>query len=164
MHRADVYERRYDESTEETSANSCPECDGGFALDEAHYLFSDATSLEFLETAVRHSRHYDLSIQFITQTSGEFSLTPETRTIANLCSLVMLHRVDESAEQLAEWFGLSDHEANWVQTAKTGADGAGCSEALFGIDEEGWFPLRIRASPAEASVIDGEKLFKTGER
>ncbi|WP_425545296.1 hypothetical protein [Halarchaeum salinum] len=31
----------------------------------------DASSLGFLETAVRHSRHYDLSLHFVTQTGGD---------------------------------------------------------------------------------------------
>lgn len=104
--------------------------------------------------AVCHTRHYDLSVQFTTQTGGEFSLTPATRTIANLCSLTMLHRVDEADEKLAEWFGLSEREVNWVRTAKAGDDADGYSEALLGIDEEGWFPLRIRASPFERQVIE----------
>ncbi|MHB9288793.1 VirB4 family type IV secretion system protein [Halobacteriales archaeon Cl-PHB] len=126
-----------------------------FAIDEAHYLMDDATSLEFLETAVRHSRHYDLSLQFITQTGGEFALTPEAKTIANLCSLTLIHRVDEEAEKLAEWFGLSEREVNWVRTAKAGNEDDGYSEALLGIDEAGWFPFRVRASPHEAAVISG---------
>jgi hypothetical protein len=124
-----------------------------FAIDEAHYLMNDATSLEFLETAVRHSRHYDLSLQFITQTGGEFALTPEARTIANLCSMTLIHRVQEEAEKLADWFGLSEREVNWVRTAKAGNDADGYSEALLGIDEEGWFPLRIQASSFEAEAI-----------
>jgi len=129
-----------------------------FVIDEAHYLMNDATSLDFLETAVRHSRHYDLSVQFITQTGGEFTLTPQARTIANLCSMTLLHRVDEAAEQLAEWFGLSEREINWVRTAKAGNEEDGYSEALLGVDEEGWFPLRIRASDLEAAVIGGETM------
>jgi hypothetical protein len=124
-----------------------------FAIDEAHYLMNDASSLEFLETAVRHSRHYDLSLQFITQTGGEFALTPEARTIANLCSMTLIHRVQEEADKLAEWFGLSEREVNWVRTAKAGNDEDGYSEALLGIDEEGWFPLRVRASDFEVRVI-----------
>ncbi|WP_277552339.1 VirB4 family type IV secretion system protein [Halobaculum limi] len=124
-----------------------------FAIDEAHYLMADSTSLGFLETAVRHSRHYDLSLQFITQTGGEFALTPEARTIASLCSMTLIHRVQEEAEKLAEWFGLSEREVNWVQTAKAGNDEDGYSEALLGIDEEGWFPLRVRASSFEGQVI-----------
>jgi hypothetical protein len=126
-----------------------------FVIDEAHYLMSDATSLSFLETAVRHSRHYDLSLHFVTQTGGEFTLTPEARTIANLCSMTVIHRVDEEAEQLAEWFGLSEREVAWVRTAKAGNDEDGYSEALLGVDEEGWFPIRVRASPYETQVIDG---------
>ncbi|GGL34194.1 transferase [Halarchaeum grantii] len=124
-----------------------------FAIDEAHYLLSDASSLDFLETAVRHSRHYDLSLQFITQTGGEFTLTPEAKTIADLCSVVLIHRVSEDATKLQEWFGLSDREANWVRTAKAGNEETGFSEALLGIDEEGWFPLRVRATEYEVSVL-----------
>jgi len=126
-----------------------------FCIDEAHYLLNDADSLEFLETAVRHSRHFDLSVEFITQTGGEFTLTPETRTIANLCSVTVLHRVNEQTEKLVEWFGLNDREAQWVASAKAGDDTEGYSEALLGIDGEGWFPIRVRASEYEARVIDG---------
>ncbi|AQL44479.1 transfer complex protein [Halorientalis sp. IM1011] len=125
-----------------------------FVVDEAHYLMNDTTSLEFLEMAVRHSRHYDLSLHFITQTGGEFTLTPEAQTIANLCSMTLIHRVNEEAEKLAEWFGLSEREVNWVRTAKAGNDDDGFSEALLGIDEEGWFPLRVRASDFESDVLD----------
>lgn len=124
-----------------------------FAIDEAHYLMNDSTSLDFLETAVRHSRHYDISLQFITQTGGEFALTPEARTIANLCSMTVIHRVDEAAEQLSEWFGLSDREVDWVRSAKAGNGSDGYSEALLGVDEEGWFPVRVRASEYEIAVI-----------
>jgi type IV secretory pathway VirB4 component len=125
-----------------------------FAIDEAHYLMNDSTSLDFLETAVRHSRHYDISLQFITQTGGEFTLTPEARTIANLCSMAAIHRVDEAAEQLADWFGLSDRQIEWVRSAKAGNEEDGYSEALLNVDEEGWFPIRIRASEYEVEVID----------
>ena len=126
-----------------------------FCIDEAHYLMNDAVSLDFLETAVRHSRHFDLSLEFISQTGGEFALTPEARTIANLCSLTVLHRVNEEKEKIASWFDLSERQVNWVTSAKAGEDEDGYSEALVGIDQEGWFPLRIRASDYEAHVIDG---------
>lgn len=36
-----------------------------------------------------------------------------------------------------------------------GEEADGYAEALVGIDQEGWFPVRIRASDAEARVIDG---------
>jgi hypothetical protein len=127
-----------------------------FVIDEAHYLLNETSSLEFLETAVRHSRHYDLSVQFISQTGGEFTLTPEARTIANLCSMTLIHRVREETETLAEWFGLNPREQEWVRTAKAGNEDDGYAEALLGVDEEGWFPLRIRAGEFEQQVIKGE--------
>jgi len=129
-----------------------------FVVDEAHYLLNDSTSLEFLETAVRHSRHYDLSLHFITQTGGEFTLTPEARTIANLCSITLIHRVQEEADKLTDWFGLSERETNWIRTAKAGNDEDGYSEALLGIDEEGWFPLRVRASEFEVETLDSSSI------
>ncbi|WP_240452104.1 VirB4 family type IV secretion system protein [Halostella salina] len=128
-----------------------------FVVDEAHYLLGNSTSLEFLEMAVRHSRHYDLSLHFITQTGGEFSLTPDARTIANLCSMTVVHRVREDAEKLAEWFGLSEREVEWVRSAKAGNEEDGYSEALLGIDEKGWFPLRVRASDYEAEMVETER-------
>jgi type IV secretory pathway VirB4 component len=73
-----------------------------FVIDEAHYLMNDATSRGFLEMAVKHNRYYDLSLHFITQTGGEFTLTPQTRTIANLYSMTPTHRMNEEAEKLAE--------------------------------------------------------------
>jgi hypothetical protein len=127
-----------------------------FAIDEAHYLMNDANSLGFLETAVRHSRHYDLSLQFITQTGGEFTLTPEARTIANLSSMRIIHRVQEEADKLADWFGLNRRQINWIKSAKPGNDEDGYSEALLGLDEEGWFPIRVRSSEYEAAVISGD--------
>ncbi|WEL18857.1 Transfer complex protein [Halorhabdus sp. SVX81] len=133
-----------------------------FTIDEAHYLMNDASSLDFLETAVRHSRHFDLSLEFVTQTGGEFALTPEARTIANLCSITLLHRVNEEDDKIAQWFDLNDRQVSWVTSAKAGEDEDGYSEALIGIDQEGWFPLRIRASDYEASVIDGGGDFDGG--
>lgn len=55
--------------------------------------------------------------------------------------------------ELADWFELSDREIDWVRSAKAGNDADGYSEALVGVDEAGWFPVRIRASEYEASVI-----------
>ncbi len=107
-----------------------------FAIDEAHYLMNDATSLDFLETAVRHSREYDTP-QAITQTGGE-SHSRRRPGRSQTSVETVIHRVDEAAQQLAEWFGLSDREVDWVQSAKAGNGADGYSEALLGVDEEGW--------------------------
>ncbi|WP_255197743.1 transcription initiation factor IIB [Halorarius litoreus] len=41
MQRADVYERRYDESTTQTDANTCPECDGRVTMNTAETVCDD---------------------------------------------------------------------------------------------------------------------------
>ena len=73
--------------------------------------------------------------------------------LANLCSITIIHRVKEETEKLGGWFGQSEREVNWVRTAKAGNDKDGYSEALMSIDEEGRFPLRVRASDFEAEVV-----------
>lgn len=67
--------------------------------------------------------------------------------------MTLTHRVDEAAEELAEWFGLSEREVNWVRSATAGNDGDGYSEALLGVGGEGWFPLRVRASEHVSETI-----------
>jgi hypothetical protein len=63
--------------------------------------------------------------------------------------------VNEQSEKIAEWFGLNEREAQWVASARAGDETDGYSEALLGVDGEGWFPIRVRASESEACVIDG---------
>ncbi|WP_255150112.1 transcription initiation factor IIB [Halorarius halobius] len=41
MRRANVYERRYDESTEQTDANTCPECGGRVTMNRAETVCDD---------------------------------------------------------------------------------------------------------------------------
>jgi transcription initiation factor TFIIB len=41
MQRADVYERRYDESTQQTDANTCPECDGRVTMTTTETVCND---------------------------------------------------------------------------------------------------------------------------
>jgi hypothetical protein len=72
--------------------------------------------------------------------------------------MTQIHRVQESAEELAEWFGLNEREVEWVRSAKAGNERDGYAEALLCVDEEGHFPIQVRASEAEASVIDGTDL------
>jgi transcription initiation factor TFIIB len=41
MQRVDVYDRRYDESTDQTTANTCPECDGRVTMNVAETVCDD---------------------------------------------------------------------------------------------------------------------------
>jgi len=127
-----------------------------FAIDEARYIMKDSTNLSFLEQAVRHSRHYDLSIQFITQTIDEFFAQDESEAIADNCSLKLLHRIDGMDEELADELDLTPRQKDYVATAMAGDDEAGYSEALLGVADEGWFPVHVRANDFEKRVVDYE--------
>ena len=125
-----------------------------FAIDEARYIMKDSTNLSFLEQAVRHSRHYDLSIQFITQTIDEFFAQEESEAIADNCSLKLLHRIEGMDEELADELDLTPRQKDYVATAMAGDDEAGYSEALLGVADEGWFPIHVRANDFEKRVVD----------
>ncbi|MDZ7688452.1 MAG: hypothetical protein U5J64_06995 [Halobacteriales archaeon] len=125
-----------------------------FAIDEARYIMKDSTNLSFLEQAVRHSRHYDLSIQFITQTIDEFFAQDESEAIADNCSLKLLHRIEGMDNELADELDLTPRQKEYVATAMAGDDEAGYSEALLGVADEGWFPIHVRANDFEKRVVD----------
>ncbi|MFW5929434.1 MAG: VirB4 family type IV secretion system protein, partial [Halobacteriota archaeon] len=125
-----------------------------FAIDEARYIMKDSANLSFLEQAVRHSRHYDLSIQFITQTIDEFFAQDESEAIADNCSIKLLHRVEGMDEELADELDLTPRQMEFVRSAMPGDEAAGYSEALLGVAGEGWYPLHVRANDLERAVVD----------
>ncbi len=125
-----------------------------FAIDEARYILRDHANLEFLEQAVRHSRHYDLSIQFITQTIDEFFAHDESEAIADNCSLKLLHRIEGMDRELADELDLNDRQMEYVANAMAGDEAAGYSEGLLGVADEGWYPLHVRANELERTVVD----------
>jgi Cdc6-like AAA superfamily ATPase len=130
-----------------------------FAIDEAHYLMQSSATLAFLERAVRHSRHFDLSIQLITQTVDEFFSADkeQAKTIADNCSLKVFHQVEGLSDaNAAEWLGFSPPEAEFVRTAKPGSEADGYSQALVEVGEVGRFPINVRALPEETALITGE--------
>lgn len=128
-----------------------------FAMDEAKYLIKEQANLEFLEQAVRHSRHYDLSIQFITQTLQEFFQSAEAEAIVDNCSMVQLNQMNVPKDIGKDSLGLNDAQIEWVRNAKDGDEDRGYSEALLGVKEYGWVPIRIFANETEAQVVDFDR-------
>lgn len=141
---SDVYER-----AKQTDAKTM------FCIDEAHYIMSDAKSLDFLEQAVRHSRHYNLSINFITQTLEEFFSHEQSAAIVQQCSIKRIHRLDSGlTDEITETLNLNPAHVNFVQNAQPGSEDTGYSEALVGVDEHGYVPTRIYPSEFELNAID----------
>lgn len=126
-----------------------------FCIDEAHYIMSDARSLDFLEQAVRHSRHYDLGINFITQTIEEFFAHDQSEAIAQQCSMRRLHRLESGlTDNIKDTLNLNDAHVNFIQDAEPGSEEAGYSEALYGVDEYGYVPVRVYPSEFELDSIN----------
>ncbi|MFB6197697.1 MAG: transfer complex protein, partial [Halobacteriaceae archaeon] len=125
-----------------------------FAIDESHYITKNATNLQFLEQAVRHSRHYDLSIQFITQTIDEFLEHPAAEAILQQTSIKQLHRIENLTDDLAGLLGLNQQQAAFVRNATPGNTDLGYSEALVQIGDQGWWPINVVANDLETRVLN----------
>lgn len=125
-----------------------------FCIDEAHYIMSDAKSLDFLEQAVRHSRHYDLGINFITQTLQEFFSHRSSEAIAQQCSMRRIHKIESGlTEDIKDTLNLKESHISYIQSAAAGDEDKGYSQALYGVDQYGYIPVKIRPSPFEINVI-----------
>jgi len=128
-----------------------------FIIDEAHYLMKDAKTLQFLETAVRHSRHLDLSINFVTQTIEEFFSHERSEAIAQQCSIKLFQRTESGINnEIADTLDLNQSEVNFIQTAQAGSAELGYSEALLGVGSYGYVPIRVMASDLEEKLITYE--------
>lgn len=149
---------------EQTKASDVPT---QMALDEAHHMMKDSTNLAFLKQAVRHSRHYDLSIMFSTQSISEFfaadedgdsGLTNDAQIIFNNMSIQIFHylKKKEMSKINPDDLGLTQSEVDYITSAAAGENTAGYSEALLRVDQEGCFPIKVEMSydlnPCEFAV------------
>ncbi|MCF2165451.1 VirB4 family type IV secretion system protein [Halobacterium salinarum] len=125
-----------------------------FAIDEARYIMRDKSALEFLEQAVRHSRHYDLSIQFITQTVDEFFQHEEAEAIADQCDHKLIFHTEGLDNEIAQKIGMNETQAEFARSATPGDSERGYSEAAFGVTGKGWFPVHISANGLETAVAE----------
>lgn len=135
-----------------------------FAIDEAHVMMQDKESLNMLETAVRHSRHYDMSINFITQEVDDFFANEQAKAISNNTTIRQIHRVESFNEDSRKGLGLNQPQAQSVPSLKSGKQqkdtilgGYGYSEAFLYIHPEGWFPAKIVPSDPELTLVDGDE-------
>ena len=124
-------------------------------IDESHYMLKQDSELEFLKQAVRHSRHYDLSLGFSTQSISEFfaensegetQLTDSAEVIINNLSVQFLHFLKEMNEDWAHELDLTTAEMNYVKNADPGNEERGYSQALLKVDQKGCFPLKVEMS------------------
>lgn len=128
-----------------------------FLIDEARFLMRDAQNLEFLGQRVRHSRHYNTSIRFITQNIGDFFSHEEAESIINNSFINIFHQTEEIA-QWADTFGMNEQEVRFVQNAQTGQNGY--SEALVSINNTR-YPIQFFSTDSEDAIIDFDPRTQT---
>lgn len=125
-------------------------------IDEAHKIMGDSNITGGLEEMFRHSRHFNLSINLISQTPEEFYATETAKTIAKQCTIKRYHRVDSLDEDLAkDDLNMNQNEINYIEGAEMGEGSKDFSQALLKIsDEDQAIPLRIKATRDEQMIID----------
>lgn len=127
-------------------------------IDESHKIMRDGGVTAGLEEMFRHSRHFDLSINLISQEPEEFFSSETARTISNQCTIKRFHHVNHLNEEVAEdILDMNNSEINYIENAEMGEGKKDYSQALLQIsDERMTIPLRIYATQDEAIVIDYE--------
>lgn len=124
-----------------------------YIVDEARFLFREADTLEYLAQRVRHSRHYDTSIRFITQEMDDFFEFEQAEGIVNNSSFQVIHQ-SADVDNWGDRFGLKRPHKDFVKNAATGTDRP-YSQALVRFPEEDqWFPLTIEMSDRMLAVAD----------
>ena len=93
-------------------------------------LDSSIASKSLLEQSLRHSRHYNTSIQLVTQSfdPGDFDLL---EIALRHCHIRVLHLLSEIPMEVAQILNLSHIEQQFLQNATVGDARSGFSEALL---------------------------------
>lgn len=127
------------------------------AIDEAHYLMNDAKSLSYLTHVVRHSRHHNMSINFVTQTIEEFFEHEEAEKIAQNTSLKLFQKIESGIpDHIADVLDLTPQERYHIKNARPGNAERGFSEALIGVEDKGYYPLQVLPSELEIQLLNYE--------
>ncbi len=132
-----------------------------FLIDEAHYLLESEETVEWLQRAARHWRHYEAGVWFASQSPAEFVSGEDEDdhkdTIRKQATTIQFTQTDLDPET-AELFDFNDQQYEFIRERATRGDsGQGYSEALINFNAiEGWFRTRIRASDFETAVLTYE--------
>ena len=124
-----------------------------YIIDEARFLFQDADTLDYLAQRVRHSRHYDTSIRFITQEMDDFFDFGVAEGIVHNASYKIIHQ-SADVDDWGDHFDLNEQHKRFVKNAATGKD-VPYSQALVQFpDTDQWYPLTIDIGERMLAVAD----------
>jgi hypothetical protein len=137
-----------------------------FVIDEAHVMMQDEQTLKILSRAVRHSRHFNLSINFITQQVEDFFKEDMAKAIADNCTIKVVLRLADISERAADGLGLNEQQVDNVKQLRTGKSegatlmGMKFSQALLYLDTVEWVPINVVPSQVgfEIADLEGEAI------
>jgi len=124
-----------------------------YIVDEARFLFREAESLDYLAQRVRHSRHYDTSIRFITQEMDDFFEFEQAEGIVHNSSFQVIHQ-SADVDGWGDHFDLKPQHRKFIKQAATGTQ-VDYSQALVRFPEaDQWYPLTIELGDRMLSIAD----------
>jgi len=120
-------------------------------LDEAHLIARHPGTIEFLDRAVRHLRHFRAGLLLLTQDPEDLLQSSSGRSLLRNLSATAFLRLAEVSPACRAFFGLSTSEAEWLTKARLPTD-AGYAESLWRVGP--WhLPLAIIASTPEYELL-----------
>ena len=118
-------------------------------VDEAWLLLQSERAADFLERFARSSRKYGFGLTTITQQVSDVVGSRFGRTIVdNAADTFLLRQSAEGAQELAEFFKLSQGECNFLANCRQG-HGLYCSDS-------GRVALEVIASPEEHELVHSD--------
>ncbi|ERJ07362.1 Transfer complex protein [Halorhabdus tiamatea SARL4B] len=124
-----------------------------YIVDEARFLFKEADTLEYLVQRVRHSRHYDTSIRFITQEMEDFFDFEGADSIVSNSSFHVIHQ-SPNIENWGHRFDLNEQHMAFAKNAATGSKKP-FSQALIRFPEKDqYYPVTIGLNEKMLAVAD----------
>lgn len=136
-------------------------------FEEAHYLLKRKASKDYINLFIRHSRHFNSGLVFITQTLDEFLNDESSKEVLDNCDVKQIFYMDSVSDEAKDEFNFTDEEVQAITRAARG-ESSGYSECLLGTTEHGRRQLEVHVGPFEKAVIDDDLdpwkfLHKQGE-
>lgn len=122
-------------------------------IDEAHNILRRKEGREALEQFVREARDTKTAIVMISQNADDFASNLEGKNILKNLAATFLMRHADVAEDVVDFFDLSNRERTELQKLKTGTE-ASYSEALMKISDRLDSKVRIDATDTEHTIIE----------
>jgi len=126
-------------------------------IDEAHNILRRQEGREVLEQFVREARDTQTAVAMISQNASDFTSNLEGRNILKNTEAVFLMRHSEVADDVVDFFQLSQTERTELRKLKTGTEGS-YSESLMKISDRLDTKIRVEATAREKQQItEGEQ-------